>query len=64
MLVAVFCIGIFVGYNLLNEGEITGATTACFFNNEPCNCNYSECICGHYVIEAKVCYDNLPEEIK
>ena len=64
MLIAVFCIGIFVGYTLLNEGEITGASTACFFNNEPCICNYKECVCGQYEIEAKECYDNFQKEIK
>jgi len=63
MLIAVLLIGIFVGYNLLKEGEMTGASTTCFFNNEPCTCNEIECVCGEYVIEARMCYDNLQQRI-
>jgi len=59
LLIAVLCIGIFVGFTLLQDGGITGADVVCTFNDEICECNEEQCVCGEYIIEASKCYDDF-----
>jgi len=59
ILLAALCIGILVGVTIFTQPEarsITGsASLDCYVENEKCECNDNECVCGSHTVPAEYC---------
>jgi hypothetical protein len=58
ILIAALCLGILVGVTLFHQDASTAtgmATFDCYVENQPCNCNSEQCICGNQTVPATYC---------
>ena len=60
MFIAIFLLGVVIGVVIFSQPAVKEAVTGramdnCYVNNEPCNCNHSECVCGNKTVSASYC---------
>ncbi len=62
ILLVALCLGILIGLTIFVQPEtltITGkATINCYVENELCECNEKECVCGNKTVPAEYCKNN------
>ena len=59
ILLAALCLGILIGVTVFTQPEVRSVTGSaaldCYVENELCDCNDKECICGERTVPASYC---------
>ncbi len=62
ILIAALCLGILIGVTLFTQPEVRNLTGKaiqnCYVENELCECNSEECVCGNKTVDAEYCLTN------